>query len=69
MRARVGRPTNAKMRAEPQAARYRPDPQILALAEWLGDVVTPAEFPKAELRFRNRRWDCAVGLGELPDAA
>jgi len=57
------------MRAEPQAAPYRGDPQILALAEWLGDPVTAAVFPKAELRFRNRRWDRAVGLGDLPDEA
>ena len=56
------------MRAEPQAAPYRPDPQILALADWLGDVVEPADFPMAELRFRNRRWDKAVGLGDLSDA-
>jgi uncharacterized protein YdiU (UPF0061 family) len=69
LRARAGSPTNAKMRAEPQAAPYRPDPQILALAEWLGDPVEPADFPKAELRFRNRRWDRAVGLGDLPDDA
>jgi uncharacterized protein YdiU (UPF0061 family) len=55
------------MRAEPQAAPYRPDPQILALADWLGDPVAPAEFPKAQLRFRNRRWDRAVGLGALSD--
>ena len=55
------------MRAEPQAAPYRPDPQLLALAEWLGDAVDPAQFPKAELRFRNSRWDKAVGLGELGD--
>ena len=55
------------MRAEPQAAPYRPDPQILALAGWLADPVEPAAFPKAELRFRNRRWDRAVGLGELAD--
>lgn len=56
------------MRAEPQDAPYRADPQILALADWLGDEVEPATFPKAELRFRNRRWDRAVGLGELSDA-
>jgi uncharacterized protein YdiU (UPF0061 family) len=55
------------MRAEPQAAPYRPDPQILALADWLADAVEPARFPMHELRFRNRRWDRAVGLGELDD--
>jgi uncharacterized protein YdiU (UPF0061 family) len=55
------------MRPEPQAAPYAPDPQILQLAEWLGDEVEPAEFPLAKLRFRNRRWDKAVGLGGLSD--
>ncbi len=64
------------MRAEPQpvlskdegAAPYRADPQILALADWLADPVEPAAFPRAELRFRNRRWDQAVGLADLSDA-
>ncbi|WP_336978200.1 protein adenylyltransferase SelO family protein [Altererythrobacter fulvus] len=55
------------MRAEPPPAPYRADPQILKLAEWLGDEVFPADFPKAELRFRNRRWDRAVGLDVLSD--
>jgi len=64
------------MRAEPQpvvseaerAAPYRPDVPILTLAEWLGDAVRPADFPMAELRFRNDRWAAAVGLRELSDA-
>jgi uncharacterized protein YdiU (UPF0061 family) len=55
------------MRAEPQAAPYRPDPQIESLADWLGDVVVPARFPLHELRFRNRRWDRAIGLDALSD--
>jgi uncharacterized protein YdiU (UPF0061 family) len=55
------------MRAEPQAAAYRADTAIAALADWLGDAVEPAEFPKAELRFRNDRWAGAVGLAELSD--
>ena len=55
------------MRAEPQAAPYRPDPQILALAEWLADEVEPARFPMHEVRFRNRRWDKTVGLQSLSD--
>jgi uncharacterized protein YdiU (UPF0061 family) len=55
------------MPAQPQAAPYRPDPQILSIADWLGDEVEAADFPKAELRFRNRRWDGAVGLDELSD--
>ncbi|MEO6152076.1 MAG: protein adenylyltransferase SelO family protein, partial [Croceibacterium sp.] len=56
------------MRAQPQASPYRPDPQILALAGWLGDPVASADFPRHEVRFRNRRWDAAVGLGALSDA-
>jgi uncharacterized protein YdiU (UPF0061 family) len=56
------------MRAEPQAAPYVPDPQILAIAEWLGDPVAAADFSDTRLRFRNRRWDKAVGLGSLTDA-
>jgi uncharacterized protein YdiU (UPF0061 family) len=55
------------MRAEPQAAPYRPDPQILSLAEWLADPVDPARFPMHELRFRNHRWDKTVGLENLTD--
>ena len=57
------------MREEPQASPYRPDPAILPLAPWLADPVEAAPFPSATLRFRNRRWDKAVGLGELDDAA
>ena len=56
------------MRAEPQAAPYVPDAQISAVAEWLADPVAPARFPQAELRFRNRRWESAVGLADLSDA-
>jgi uncharacterized protein YdiU (UPF0061 family) len=55
------------MRDEPQAAPYRPDPQIAALADWLADSVDPADFPSHRLRFRNRRWDKAVGLDSLSD--
>ena len=57
------------MRAEPQAAPYRADPQLLPLADWLADPVSPAPFPEAQLRFRNDSWAPAVGLGELDDAA
>lgn len=53
------------MRAEPQPFAYSPDPAILELAEWLGDPVAPAEFPAAQVRFRNDRWAAAVGLAEL----
>jgi serine/tyrosine/threonine adenylyltransferase len=56
------------MRAEPQAAPYRPDTPILGLASWLGDEVAPADFPISEPRFRNERWARAVGLGDKSDA-
>lgn len=56
------------MRTEPQAAPYCPDPAILPLAPWLGDPVEAADFPVTELRFRNHRWDNAVGLNGLSDA-
>jgi uncharacterized protein YdiU (UPF0061 family) len=55
------------MRAPPQPADYQPDPQILALSEWLADPVVPADFPAHDLRFRNDRWAAAVGLAGLDD--
>ncbi|MEO5705574.1 MAG: protein adenylyltransferase SelO family protein [Alteraurantiacibacter sp.] len=57
------------MRAEPQPSPYRPDAQIAAIADWIGDAVPSARFPQTVLRFRNRRWDRAVGLDDLPDEA
>ncbi|HEY6814215.1 MAG TPA: YdiU family protein [Croceibacterium sp.] len=50
------------------AAAYRADPQIIALADWLGDPVAAADFPGHELRFRNDRWARTVGLADLDDA-
>jgi uncharacterized protein YdiU (UPF0061 family) len=55
------------MRAEPQPAAYRADPTILKLADWLGAPVPAADFPSATLRFRNHRWDRAVGLENLSE--
>ena len=55
------------MRAEPQAMAYRPDPQIRSVADWLSDPVEAAQFPQQLLRFRNSRWDRAIGLHELSD--
>ncbi|WP_421990653.1 protein adenylyltransferase SelO family protein [Qipengyuania sp.] len=55
------------MRAEPQAASYRPNTPITTLADWIGDAVEPAEFPKSQLRFRNDRHAASVGLAELSD--
>lgn len=56
------------MRAEPQACAYQPDTPLAQLAPWLADPVHPADFPQTTLRWRNRRWDQAVGLGDLDDA-
>jgi len=55
------------MRAEPQPAAYRADPAILELADWLGAPVPAADFPSTTLRFRNDRWDGAVGLENLSE--
>ena len=55
------------MRSLPQAAPYRPDPQIQAIADWIGDPVDAAGFPKTQLRFRNDRYDHSVGLAELSE--
>ena len=55
------------MRAEPQPPSYRPATPILALADWLADPVTAANFPETKLRFRNDRWSAAVGLDDLSD--
>ena len=57
------------MRAEPQSHDYSPDPQINALADFLVDPVQAANFPETTLRFRNARWDKAVGLDTMDDAA
>ncbi|MEO0062981.1 MAG: hypothetical protein RLZZ08_1541 [Pseudomonadota bacterium] len=56
------------MPCPPQAAPYRPDTPVLQLADWLADPVQAADFPRADLRFRNDRWDRAVGLDTLSDA-
>ena len=61
------RPHYRGMSAEPQAAAYRPETPIAELAGWLADPVAPADFPETRLRFRNRRWDGAVGLDALTD--
>jgi len=56
------------MQAPHHSTGYRPDPRILALAPWLADPVSAADFPEHRLRFRNQRWAGAVGLGDLDDA-
>ncbi len=47
---------------------YRPDPRHPTLGDDFYDVVAAAEFPRADLRFRNQRWAERVGLGDLDDA-
>ncbi len=56
-----------RMRAEPQAASYRPDTPIETLADWIGDAVEPAPFPETQLRFRNDAHAASVGLASLTD--
>jgi uncharacterized protein YdiU (UPF0061 family) len=55
------------MPAIPQPSEYRPDPAILAIADFIADPVKPADFPQHILRFRNDRWHGAVGLSDLTD--
>ena len=49
----------------PTSSPYRPDPAILSLGDAYYDPVVAADFPQTILRFRNDRWDKAVGLGDL----
>jgi uncharacterized protein YdiU (UPF0061 family) len=55
------------MADEPQATDYRADTPIAQLAEWLGDPVSPANFPSHTLRYRNDRSAAVTGLGGLSD--
>jgi len=52
----------------PKATSYTPDPKLLDLEGRISDPVEAAHFPEARLRFRNDRWDGAVGLDQLTDA-
>ena len=51
----------------PLTARYRPDPQILQLADFIADEVEPARFPKLTIRHRDQRHAARVGLDGLSD--
>ncbi|RVQ69548.1 YdiU family protein [Croceicoccus ponticola] len=55
------------MNGEPQPSTYRPDTQIARIADWIADPVRAADFPDTKLRFRNDRWDGAVGLDSVSD--
>lgn len=53
--------------ADRRAARYRPDPVIGKIADFIADPVAAADFPGAEVRFRNDRAADEVGLAGLSD--
>ena len=55
------------MDGEAQPAPFVPDKSLLALADWLGDPVGPADFPQTVLRWRNDRAAAEVGLAGLSD--
>ena len=55
------------MTIPPQPAAYTADAKIQEMGGAISDPVAAADFPKAILRFRNRRWDGAVGLDSLTD--
>jgi uncharacterized protein YdiU (UPF0061 family) len=40
----------------------------VSLGPQLFDIVEPAAFPQAVLRFRNQRWAARIGLGDLSEA-
>jgi len=52
----------------PVSPSYRPDPRFMALGPDFSDPVAPADFPRADIRFRNDRAAAAVGLEGLTDA-
>ena len=56
------------MDEKPQPHRSEAEQPILELAEWLGDPVEPADFPRTELRWRHDRAAATVGLDRLSDA-
>ncbi len=51
----------------PVSNAYQADPRHPSLGGEFYDVVAPADFPKALLRFRNDRWAARVGLDTLTD--
>jgi uncharacterized protein YdiU (UPF0061 family) len=49
----------------PVSPSYSPDPRFMTLGPEFADPVAPAEFPRADLRFRNDRWATRIGLETL----
>lgn len=52
----------------PHSRAYRPSKTHALLGQEFFDPVASAVFPAHILRFRNRRWDAAVGLDDLDDS-
>jgi uncharacterized protein YdiU (UPF0061 family) len=53
--------------AMPVSPVYRPDPRFMTLGPEFADPVRPADFPRADIRFRNQRAAATVGLDTLSD--
>jgi uncharacterized protein YdiU (UPF0061 family) len=52
----------------PVSPAYRPDARFAEMGPEFADPVAPADFPMAEIRFRNDRAAATVGLDTLTDA-
>jgi serine/tyrosine/threonine adenylyltransferase len=52
----------------PVTPAYRADPQFMRLGDEFADLVSAADFPRQDLRFRNDRAAATVGLDGLTDA-
>lgn len=61
-------PDQAHLACMPLSSAYRPDPQFARLGGDFADPVSPADFPKTLLRFRNDRAAASVGLDGLDEA-
>jgi uncharacterized protein YdiU (UPF0061 family) len=58
---------DAQGRDPHRRAKYRPDPAIKAIADWLATPVAAADFPETRLRFRNDRAAASIGLNDFTD--
>lgn len=60
--------TDTSQDAIAQLPGFRPANRIARIADFIGDVVEPADFPRHILRFRNDRAAASVGLERFTDA-
>jgi uncharacterized protein YdiU (UPF0061 family) len=51
----------------PVSPAYQPDPRFMTLGPDFADPVRPADFPRADIRFRNQRAAATIGLEDLSD--